>query len=75
MPLSTIFQLYHGDQFYCWRKPEYQEKPPTMHYEISVEIQIMNNLTYISCGKPEINVFRFTLDGPDVCHVIVIKMR
>jgi hypothetical protein len=21
-----IFQLYHGDQFYWWRKPEYSEK-------------------------------------------------
>ena len=29
MPLSTLFLLFRGSQFYCWRKPEAQRKPPT----------------------------------------------
>jgi hypothetical protein len=26
MSLSTIFQLYRGSQFHCWRKPEYPKE-------------------------------------------------
>ena len=33
-PLSTIFQLYRGCQFYWWKKPECMEKTTDLYYII-----------------------------------------
>jgi hypothetical protein len=39
-PLSTIFQLYRGSQFYLWRKPDYPQKTNNLtqvtdkHYQV-----------------------------------------
>jgi hypothetical protein len=53
MPLSTILQLYRGDQFYWWRKREYLEKTTMLHELCSFIFQLVSYL-YILYTRPSI---------------------
>ena len=39
MPLSAIFQLYHGDQFYWWKNPQYPERTTDRLYHLRVWVE------------------------------------
>jgi hypothetical protein len=63
-PLSTIFQLYHGDPFLWWRKPDYPERT-TDHWQTTGKLYHL--WLWVECTFCNLQSWAWTLAVLVIC--------
>jgi hypothetical protein len=67
--VSAIFQLYHGDQFYWWKKPEYTERT-TDHGEATGKLYPLRLRVECTLFTQLHMIENFVIVGEELPHIL-----